>query len=66
MMKPKTLDRKNDASSKADELTPQDLRRDFLKRFGKYAASTPAVVFTLMSPSTSKAVGSFNNEGGPK
>lgn len=35
-----------------------ELRRDFLRRFGGYAASAPAAVYLLMSPRTSKAVGS--------
>jgi len=38
---------------------PENIRRDFLKKFGKYAASVPAVAFTLMSPKSSKAASSY-------
>lgn len=36
------------------ETTPDDLKRDFLKRFGKYAATAPATLFLLMSPNLAK------------
>ena len=56
-----------DIAGSESELSPAALRRDFLKRFGRYAVSTPAVVFTLMSVTTSKAVasGTGGNEGAP-
>jgi len=37
---------------------PEALRRDFLKRFGGYAATAPLVTFTIFSSRTAKAVGS--------
>lgn len=40
------------------EKSADELRRDFLRRFGGYAASAPAAVYMLMSPRTSRAVGS--------
>ena len=40
------------------ELTPDMIRRDFIKRFGAYSVGTCAGVFLLMSPRTSKATGS--------
>lgn len=44
---------------------PEALRRDFLKRFGGYAATTPLLAFTLFSSQSSKAAGSgVNNDGG--
>lgn len=43
---------------------PDEIRRDFLKRFGKYATTAPAVTFALMAPSSSKAIGSGGGEGG--
>ena len=44
--------------------TPDALRRQFLLKFGKYAASAPAVTFTLMSAASSKAIASGATEGG--
>ncbi len=38
--------------------TPEHHRRKFLKKFGKYAVSTPVVTFTLMSTYSSKAIAS--------
>jgi len=38
--------------------TPEQLRRKFLKKFGKYAVTTPTVTFTLMSSMSSKAIAS--------
>lgn len=29
-----------------------ELRRDFLKRFGKYAVTTPAAMYLVLSPRT--------------
>lgn len=56
--------KKNNPNSRINENdTPDDIRRDFLKKFGKYAVSTPAVTFTLLSPKTSKAVGSTSLGG---
>jgi formiminotetrahydrofolate cyclodeaminase len=41
------------------------IRRDFLKKFGKYAVSVPVVTFTLMSANTSKAITSGGDDGAP-
>lgn len=47
------------------DASPEEIRRSFLKKFGKYAVSTPAVTFTLMSAMSSKAIASGgNNDGG--
>lgn len=51
-------------SGSPDGQSPEALRRDFLKRFGVYAATAPLVTYALMSPRTAKAVGSFS-DGGP-
>ena len=52
----------SDAGSESHELSadqsPEALRRGFLKRFGRYAAVTPVVTFTLMSSMSSKAIAS--------
>ena len=45
--------------------SPEQLRRDFLKKFGKYAVAVPAVTFILMSPSASADIGSGGGSGGP-
>jgi len=37
---------------------PENIRRNFLKKFGKYAATVPAVTFTLMSPLSAGDIGS--------
>lgn len=50
-----TIDREQD---------PQQLRRDFLKRFGGYAVTVPLVTFTLMSSYSSKAVASGGSDEG--
>jgi formiminotetrahydrofolate cyclodeaminase len=39
------------------------IRRDFLKKFGKYAVSVPVVTFTLMSTYSSKAIASGGSDG---
>ncbi|CAA6823720.1 MAG: Unknown protein [uncultured Thiotrichaceae bacterium] len=44
--------------------TPENIRRNFLKKFGKYAVSTPVVTFTLMSSFSSKAIASGGNDAG--
>ncbi len=41
---------------------PDVIKRQFLKRFGGYAATAPAALFVLMSPRTSKAL---NSDGAP-
>lgn len=46
-----------------DDQSPEALRRRFLTRFGGYALTVPLVTFTLMSPRTSKAVGSNTDDG---
>ena len=42
----------------AAEETPENARRAFMKRYGTYAAGTALGLFILMSPKTSKAIGS--------
>ncbi len=37
---------------------PDALKREFMARFGRYAATAPAAMFVLMSPRTSKAIAS--------
>ncbi|WP_394174001.1 hypothetical protein [Thalassotalea litorea] len=38
-----------------DELTPEQARRQFMKKYGKLAAITPLAVTALMTPKTSAA-----------
>ena len=45
-------------ASKETDPEPDMIRRDFIKRFGAYSAGTCAGLFVLMSPRTSKALGS--------
>ena len=40
------------------ELSPEQTRRSFLKKYGKLAVVTPIALTTLMSPKTSHAVNS--------
>lgn len=57
--------KKNTPDSQINENdTPDNIRREFIKKFGKYAVSTPAVTFTLLSTYSSKAVGSTGGSGG--
>lgn len=51
------------ADAAGGEMMPDELKRDFLRRFGKYAATTPAAVFVLMSTHSSRAVGA--SDGAP-
>lgn len=44
--------------------SPEELRRDFLKRFGGYAASAPVVTFTVFSSLSSKAIASTGSDEG--
>ena len=46
--------------------SPEAMRRDFLKRFGGYAATAPIVTFTVFSTLSSKAIasGGGDDEGG--
>ena len=46
-----------------NEPGPEMIRRDFIKRFGGYAAGTCAGLFVLMSTDTSTALG--GSDGGP-
>lgn len=48
--------------SEQGEQTPEMVRREFIKRFGAYAAGSALGLYVLMSPKTAKAVGS---DGGP-
>jgi len=45
---------------KADET-----KREFIKKFGKYAASAPLMGIILMTPETSRAQGTSNSDLGP-
>lgn len=49
---------KNAPKKDAQDESPDMIRREFIKRFGVYAAGTGVGLFILMSPRTSKAVGS--------
>ena len=42
------------------------IRRDFLKKFGKYAAATPVITYTLMSSKTSQAYDSGHTDMKPR
>ena len=44
--------------------SPEAMRRDFLKRFGGYAATAPLVTFTIFSSRTAKAISSSGGEDG--
>lgn len=57
-------DLKKDVVSEETQESPENIRRDFLKKFGKYAATTPVVTFTLMSSFSSKAIASGGDDGG--
>lgn len=46
------------------EVTPDELRRSFLKRFGGYSVALPAVAFTVLSTVSSKAVASSHPDDG--
>ena len=48
------------------ELTAEELKREFIKKFGKYALSAPVGVFLLMSPNLAKKAiaSSGGNDGG--
>jgi hypothetical protein len=46
-------------------LSPDMVRRDFIKRFGVYSAGACAGLLVLMSARTSKAVGNSGDDGGP-
>jgi hypothetical protein len=52
---------KPETGSKSD---PEMMRREFIKRFGKYAAGSAEGLFVLMSPSTSKKA-MCASDGGP-
>ena len=41
-----------------EENSPEILRREFLKRFGSYAAGSAIGLYVLLSSKTSKAAGS--------
>ena len=46
-------DNETEEGVEINDQSPELIRRDFLKKFGKYAATTPIVAFTLMSSQTS-------------
>ena len=50
--------KENPDQSEPEEPTPDQLRREFLKRFGCYATGTAAGLYVLMSAKTSQANGS--------
>ena len=50
----------NDIMKVADET-----KREFIKKFGKYAASAPLAGVVLMTAGTSKAHAGSNNDSGP-
>lgn len=58
--------KKEDRNDLDNSQSPERIRRDFLKRFGKYATTAPIVTFTLMSSSSSKAItsGGGDDSGG--
>lgn len=58
-------EQKNPHDNTDPQDSPEQLRRSFLKKFGKYAVSTPAVTFTLMSSMTSKAIASGGDDSAP-
>ena len=47
-------------TKKKDEIeeTPDEMKREFIKKFGKLAASAPVGMFMLMGPGASKAAAS--------
>lgn len=45
-----------------EDKCPDQIRREFLKRFGQYTAGAAVGMFVLMSAKTSKAA---NSDGGP-
>ncbi len=40
---------------KEDEILSDELRREFMKKFGRLAATVPAGMFLLMGPGASRA-----------
>jgi len=56
MKEPTEKERKAESTGPA-ERSPELIRRDFIKRFGAYAAGTSVGLFVLMSSKTSKAQG---------
>jgi len=58
----KKTEKKQDAPAKEAELSPEMIRRNFIKRFGVYSAGTHAGLFVLMSARTSKVL---DSDGGP-
>ncbi|QDP00647.1 hypothetical protein [Thalassotalea sp. PS06] len=46
---------KTNNQNNIDELTPEQARRQFMKKYGKLAAVTPLAVTALMTPKTSAA-----------
>lgn len=40
------------------EISPEIVRREFLKRFGVYAAGSAVGLYVLMSPKRARAIGS--------
>ena len=62
---------KND-TTKNIEKTQKDIlkvadetKREFIKKFGKYAASAPIMGIILMTPETSQAQITSNSDNGP-
>jgi hypothetical protein len=60
--KRKPMNENQTEKTESTDESPEMIRRDFLKKFGKYAVATPVVTYTLMSSKTSKANGSYEPE----
>ena len=60
----KQIDQANTSEiSAAQELSAEQTRRNFLRKFGKLALVTPVAMTALMSPSTSAAPKSCGGNG---
>lgn len=55
----------SETSAAGDGSSPEMVRREFMKRFGVYAAGSAIGLYVLMSPKTSRAVGSGPSDGAP-
>ncbi len=45
---------KKEQNENQEQKAADEVKRDFMKKFGKYSVATPLAVFALMSPLTSK------------
>ena len=57
---PETImnEKQAETTPESNDESPEMVRRQFLKKFGKYAVATPVVTYTLMSSATARPVGS--------